>query len=117
MHHPAHQGFASRRIDNRPAECLPQASLLALLFALFEDEPTSVEGAGGLVSFRAVLDSPFVQVPHGSIVPGMLREGDLPDLVAALVPREITLRGLVDGADRAMTLSNSIKTLVVGSSK
>jgi hypothetical protein len=96
-----------RRIDNRPPECLPQASLLALLLALFEDELTSVEGSGGLVSFRSVLDSPFAQVPSVCIVPGVLREGDLSDLAAALVPREITLRGLVDGSGRPVSLSVS----------
>jgi hypothetical protein len=101
-----------RRTDGRPSECLPQASLLALLLALFEDEVSSVECSGGLVSFRTVLDSPFVQVPHSCIVPGMLREGDVPDLVAALLPRQITLGGLVDGTGRAVSLSESRKELV-----
>jgi hypothetical protein len=96
-----------RRIDNRPSECLPQASLLSLFFALFEDDVTSAQGMGGLATFRAVLDSPFVQVPHACIVPGMLREGDLSDLVAALVPREITLHGLVDGSGRTVSPSAS----------
>jgi cephalosporin-C deacetylase-like acetyl esterase len=94
-----------RRIDNRPSECLPQAPLLALLCALFEDDVTSVEASGSLVAFRSVLDSPFVQVPHACIVPGLLREGDLADLTAALVPREVTLRGLVDGTGRAVSSS------------
>ena len=92
-----------RRIDNRPSECLPQASLLALLCALFEDDVASVEATGGLVTFRSVLDAPFVQVPHACIVPGVLREGDLVDLTAALVPQEVTLRGLVDGSGRAVS--------------
>jgi hypothetical protein len=94
-----------RRIVSRPPECLPQASLLSLLLALFEEELASVEGIAGLVSFRSALDSSFVQVPHAGIVPGMLREGDLPELVAALAPQEVTLRGLVDGAGRAVSLS------------
>src|SRR5262249_27287304 len=92
-----------RRIAGRPPECAPQVSLLSLLLALFEDELVAVEGIGGLVSFRSVLDSPFVQVPHSCIVPGMLREGDLRELVAALAPREVTLRGLVDGTGRAVS--------------
>lgn len=96
-----------RRIANRPPECLPQASLVALLLALFEDEVLSVEGIGGLTSFRSALDSPFVQIPHGCIVPSMLREGDLSELVAALVPREVTLRGLVDGRGRTVVQSVS----------
>ena len=46
--------------------------------------------------------SPFVQVPHDCIIPGVLREGDLPDLVAALAPCEVRLGQLVDGCGRAV---------------
>jgi hypothetical protein len=47
-----------------------------------------------------VLDSPFVQVPHEAIVPGLLQVGDLPDLAAALAPRQLTFESLVDGRGR-----------------
>ena len=92
-----------RRIDGQPPECWPQGALLALLLALFEEDVTAVEGVGGLVAFRSVLDSQFVQVPHACIVPGLLRECDVSDLIAALAPREVTLRRPVDGTGRAIS--------------
>ncbi|MCI0360328.1 MAG: hypothetical protein L0211_17775 [Planctomycetaceae bacterium] len=95
-----------RRID-RPRECEPTGALLALLLALYEDNVQQVASRLGLVSYRSILDSPFVQVPHGTIVPGVLREGDLPDLVSALAPREITLEGLVDGRGRAVPIASA----------
>jgi hypothetical protein len=98
---PADAPFAHpRRIEGRPLESEPSGALLALLFGLFEDDTHVVAARNGLVSYRSVLDSPFVQVPLESIVPGVLREGDLPDLAAALVPREMALESLVDGRGR-----------------
>lgn len=93
-----------RRIDGRPAECQPTGPLLALLAALYEPNVTEVITDGSLVSFRSVLNSPFVQVPHDCIVPGVLREGDLADLVAALAPCKVTQSNLVDGRGRSGTL-------------
>jgi hypothetical protein len=89
-----------RRIDGRPAECQPSGALVALLLGLFEDDVKVAIGRHGLVSYHSVLQSPFVQLPHESIMPGMLRDADLPDLVALLAPREVTLEGLVDGRGR-----------------
>jgi hypothetical protein len=94
-----------RRIDNRPPECQPQGSLLALLLSLFENDVASVEAAGGLIAFRTLLDTPFVQCPHSCVPPDALRAGDLPDLVAALVPRDVKLGPLVDGVGRVQSTS------------
>jgi dienelactone hydrolase len=81
-----------RRIDDRPRECEPTGALLALLLALFEDGAQAVNSRLGLVSFCSILDSPFVQVPHEAIVPGVLLAGDIPDLVAALAaPRDVAI--------------------------
>jgi len=88
------------RIERRPAEAQPNAALLALLFALFEDDVKSVAADNSLVSFQSVLESQFVQVPHHCVIPGALREGDLADLVAALAPRAVRLRQLIDGRGR-----------------
>jgi len=54
------------------------------------------------VSFRSVLDSSFVQIPHESIVPGVLRVGDLSDLAATLAPRTVAIHDGVDGVGRAV---------------
>jgi dienelactone hydrolase len=88
------------RVGSRPAETQPNGALLAVLFGLFENATTSVESSNGLVSFQSTLESQFVQVPHHCVIPGALREGDLCDLVAALAPREVRLRQLVDGRGR-----------------
>jgi dienelactone hydrolase len=91
-----------RRIEGRPPECQPTGALLALLLALFEDDVKIVRAEGGLISYRSLVDSPFVQVPHDCSVPGVLRDGELSDLVAALAPREVHLSRLVDGPGRLM---------------
>jgi len=93
-----------RRIDS-PRECEPTGALLALLLGLFEDKAESVASRLGLISYRSILESPFVQVPHEAIVPGVLREGDLPELVNSLAQREIVLEGLVDGRGRLVPIA------------
>jgi hypothetical protein len=95
-----------RRIDGRPAEPQPQGALLALLLALFEDHFSAVVSRGGIVSFESALDSQFVQVPLESIVPGVLQECDLVDLVAAIAPRHVALEGLVDARGRLIGISD-----------
>ena len=92
-----------RRIDGRPRECEPTGALLSALLALFEEDLDRVVCRGGLVSFRSALDSPFVQIPHESIVPGLLCEGDFSDLIAALAPRQVELDSLVDARGRRVS--------------
>jgi hypothetical protein len=90
-----------RRVD-RPAESQPEGAILSLLFGLFEPKATVIVGRHGLVSYRSILDSPFVQVPHAAIVPGVLQTADLPDLAVVLAPREVVLDVLVDGRGRLL---------------
>ncbi|HUE73042.1 MAG TPA: hypothetical protein VMP01_19310, partial [Pirellulaceae bacterium] len=92
-----------RRIDNRPPESDPLGSLVVLLTALAEDDIRAVYAHGGIVSYQSVLESPFVQLPHDCVVPGVFETGDLPELVAALAPRPVRLEGLVDGVNRTVT--------------
>jgi dienelactone hydrolase len=92
-----------RRIDNRPAESDPMGSLVVLLAALADEEIRAIYAYGGIVSYQSVLESPFVQLPHDCIVPGVFQTGDLPELVAALAPRPVKLEGLVDGVNRTVT--------------
>jgi hypothetical protein len=54
-----------------------------------------------------VLDSPFAQVPHEAIVPGMLREGDVRDLFAALSETGIEVEYAVDGRNRLVIAPNN----------
>jgi hypothetical protein len=92
-----------RRIDGRPPESRPSGALLAALLALYEDDFGSVAYRRGLASYRRVLDSPFVQVPHEAIVPGLLRKGDIPDLFEALGGRGVEIEHPVDGLGRLAT--------------
>jgi hypothetical protein len=88
-----------RRVD-RPVECQPEGALLAMLLALYEDEIDSVVCRHGLVSYRSVLDSPFVQVPHACIVPGAIAAGDLPTIVEALHAQDFAADSAIDGRGR-----------------
>jgi hypothetical protein len=90
-----------RRVD-RPEECQPTGALLALLLGLYEDDVKSIVCRHGLVSYRSVLDSPFVQVPHECIVPGVFQAGDLQAIVDSLAGQDYTSEALVDGRGRLM---------------
>ena len=92
-----------RRIDNRPSESDPLGSLAVLLTALADDEIRAIYAHGGIVSYLSALESPFVQLPHDCVVPGVFDTGDLPELVTALAPRPLRLEGLVDGVNRIVT--------------
>jgi dienelactone hydrolase len=96
-----------RRIDGRPDECAPTGALLAMLLGLMEDDVGIVACRQGLVSYRSILESPFVQVPHECIVPGVLAETDLSDLLAALAPRDVRIEAPVDGRGRLVSLAQA----------
>jgi dienelactone hydrolase len=83
-----------------PDQAEPLGGLLALFGALYEPEVCAVYARGGLSGYRALLDSPFVYVPHDALVPGALTAGDLCDVASALAPRPLRLEGLVDGRNR-----------------
>jgi dienelactone hydrolase len=58
---------------------------------------------GGLVSFRSVLDSPFIHVPFDALPRNVFRTGDLLDIWAHIAPKPLRLEGLVDGTNRRVT--------------
>lgn len=58
--------------------------------------------AGGLVSFRSIVDTEDYSHSFANFVPSLLRHTDLPDLVAALAPRAVTLAGTVDAVGDTM---------------
>jgi dienelactone hydrolase len=92
-------------VSNGPVLSEPIGGILALLTALFEDEVRAVYACGGLTSFRSVLSSQFLNLPHDVVIPGALTAGDLCDLAAAVAPRPLALYGLVDGLNRRADLA------------
>ena len=69
--------------------------------------------AGGLVSFRSIVDAEAYSHSFANFVPGLLRHTDLPDVVASLAPRRVTLAGAVDAQGDAME-SSAIRTIHSG---
>lgn len=90
--------------DKMPSLAEPGAGLLALLGTLFEDDVRGVYVKGGLLSYRSLLASPFVHVPHDAVIPGALTVCDVDGLVAALIPRQVLLEGMVTGLNQRPTL-------------
>ena len=89
--------------DSFPNQAEPLGGLLALLGALFDDHIAAIYIHGGLASYRSVLESPFVYVPHDAVVPGAMTAGDLSDVAAVIAPRPLRLDQLVDGLDREIS--------------
>lgn len=87
-------------IDEEPAHSEPLGPLLALLAAAFDPEVDVVLARGGLVSFRSVLESQFVWMPHDCVVPGGILTGDISSLAAAIAPRSLRVEALVTGENR-----------------
>ncbi|HZE98094.1 MAG TPA: acetylxylan esterase [Planctomycetota bacterium] len=82
--------------DGQPALAEPLGGLAALFGGFFEKDVRAVYVRGGLVGYRSILDSPFVEVPYDVIVPGALTAGDLHDLPVA----SLRVEDLVDGLNR-----------------
>jgi hypothetical protein len=89
--------------ERLPDQSEPLGATLALFAALFEDNVRAVYARGGLTGFAALLDGPFLYVPHDAVVPGALTAGDLCDVAAALAPRPLRLADLVDGGNRRVS--------------
>ncbi|MFN4259204.1 MAG: hypothetical protein ACK4RK_07885 [Gemmataceae bacterium] len=90
------------RVGGRPPMSEPLGGLLALLGALYDDHIAAVSVHGGLSGFQPVLTTPYVYVPHDTVVPGILTVGDLCDITAALAPRPARLDNLVDHLNRPL---------------
>jgi hypothetical protein len=86
--------------DPQPDLAEPLGSLAVVLTALYEPSVGTVLARGGLVSYRSLLDSPFVYVPFDAIVPGGAKFTDIAETVGLLPTRAIRLERLVDGWNR-----------------
>lgn len=89
-----------RRVD-RPNESDPLGAQLVLFTSLLEDDLCATVTRGGLVSYMSALETPFVQIPHGTVVRDVFTAGDLPSLAAALPSGRLLRIAQVDGLNRA----------------
>lgn len=95
-----------RAVDGRPPGPEPLGGLLAIFAALLDEQIERVTVSGGLVSYRSVLESPLIYIPHDVVVPGALRTaGDLSDIAAALAPLPLRFDRLVDAFNRRVEQS------------
>ena len=78
----------------------PSAALVVLLAALLDGDIHAVCAHGGLASHLQLLESPFVYVPHDSVIPDAFKAGDIDDLTQSLSPRPLLLSAQVDGRNR-----------------
>jgi dienelactone hydrolase len=74
-------------VDNPNVQAEPSAGLLVLLTALFEDHVNAIYARGTFASFRSLLDSQFLYVPHDSVIPGALTVGDIADIAGWIESR------------------------------
>jgi hypothetical protein len=90
-----------RGTGDEPEPCEPAAPLLALLGGLYEDDLAAVVFArGGLASFESLLETPFVYVPHDTLIPAALTVSETSDIAAAIAPRPLWIGPLVNGVNR-----------------
>jgi len=86
----------------------------ALFAAALDKKISEVYLAGGLVSFRNVVDTESYDCSFANFVPNLLRHADLPEVTAMLAPRHVTLAGTVDAAGHAME-GGAIRAIYAGS--
>ncbi len=90
-------------VDNGPKVGEPAGGMIALLAPLVTKQPIeAIYIHGGLASYRSVLDSSFVHVPHDALEPGMMAKFDLPEVAGRFAPRPLKLEGLINGRNQAV---------------
>lgn len=79
------------------------AAPVALHVAATDERVKAVTLDGGLVSWDNVLRTPVSHNQLASVVPGVLKEYDLPDLAEFVAPRRLTIRNPVDAAGKPLS--------------
>jgi cephalosporin-C deacetylase-like acetyl esterase len=79
------------------------AAIPALYAALFDRRVSSVVAEGMLNSYDTVVSDRIAIGVTEQIVPSVLKHFDLPDVVAAIAPRQVILSGNVNAVGREMT--------------
>jgi cephalosporin-C deacetylase-like acetyl esterase len=73
-----------------------RASVPLLYAAAFDPRIKSLELEGMLSSYQSIIDSRIHRYVYEQVLPGVIRRFDLPDLVKAIAPRTVSVRGSVD---------------------
>jgi cephalosporin-C deacetylase-like acetyl esterase len=73
-----------------------RASVPLLYAAAFDPRIKSLELEGMLSSYQSIIDSRIHRYAYEQVLPGVIRYFDLPDLVKAIAPRTVSVRGSVD---------------------
>ena len=76
---------------------------VALHAAALDDRVASLTLERSLVSWGNVVQNPISVNQLTNVVPGVLRDYDLPELAATLAPRRLNVRDAVDAAQRAVS--------------
>jgi len=80
-------------------------ALVALLGAVLDNRPASILGVHMLSDYRSVVESEDYTIELSWLVPGILKEFDVPDLATVLAPRRLSLLNAV--GPRGEVLSKS----------
>lgn len=92
---PSIKGLAGRKIV---VAALGSMTVPALFAASLEPRITKVYLAGGLSSYRSIVEAEDYRHSLADFVPNVLSCTDLPQIVAQLAPRPIVIAGPLDGA-------------------
>ena len=79
----------------------------ALFAASLEQRITKLYLAGGLSSYRSIVDTEDYRHSLAGFVPNILAHTDLPQIVAQLAPRPVIIAGPVDGAGATLSPESS----------
>ncbi|MDH5427719.1 MAG: acetylxylan esterase [Nitrospirota bacterium] len=96
-----------------PARGEPLGGVAALLTALHEPHIQAVYIHGGILSYGSLLEHPFIYQPADSMIRGLLKIADLPDIGAALAPRPLRMECIVDGCNQLVSRSQLERTYEV----
>ena len=76
--------------------------VVALHAAMLDERLSRVVVEGSIATWRAIVEQPLHRNASEVVVPGVLRHYDLPDLVAAIAPRSVTVVNPVDAMGNAL---------------
>ena len=82
-------------------------TIAALFAAALDPQIGGLYLAGGLVSFRDVVDTEDYDHSFANFVPNLLLHTDLPEVVASLAPRKIVLGGVVNASGHEMNAADA----------